>query len=262
MRKSLRGESASTRSTNSSAKVRLAGELVIVEREPCVARPLRQVLREQLGERFHVLLGRAGRAKSLPHSPAGVRDDLGRRSRKSYGKRSDVGSGGEPRVPPAPSRREPLSGERCLAVPRGCDEHDHGRRRIVEQSRQPRPLDQMLTVPASFPGGIGVGSQLWCTHVRSRRTVQGWRPPGSTRPVPAASRSAAGTGSSYTRPDAMRLKPVDEWILARRRHEGRRDLTSPGHAELLPQDVGVGLRGPRRDAELRGPPPRSSTLRR
>ena len=123
---------------------RLLGDLVVVvDDEPRVGGPVREVLAEDLGQR----LGRSPRAREAPAGAraAGVAvvDESWRASRDSERKRGDVGRRRARREPRARATvaHHPLLGECRLAVAGRSDERPHARLRLVEEREQPRSLD-------------------------------------------------------------------------------------------------------------------------
>jgi hypothetical protein len=71
----------------------------------------------------------------------------------------------------------------------------------------------------------------------------------SLRADRACNRGAAGTVPSAPVVDRSRLQASRERVIARECPVRHRNLASPGHTQLLPEDIRMGLRRSRRDAE-------------
>ena len=237
----------SRRSTNRSG-TRVAREVVVVEMSQASSgHSSRSSARSSA--RMHVLLGCARRTKAIHHAlPA---------SGISAARRRRVPPRARPRrprssttVPGVPSLRQPLAGQRRLAVAGRRDEREDADVRAVEKASQSGPLDD---VAASSLSGFVSCHRPPRDH--ARRADSNPRAVISSSPCLRPGRRHGGRSPCFP-------KGCCERVVARRSAVRGRDLPASRHAELLAQRVAVRLRGPRRDAELRSRPPRSSSPRR
>ncbi len=124
--------------------------VVVVENEPGVLGPPRQILREDLGERLDVLGRRRQRAEVSAEPRIAVVDDRGRAARDPERKRSHIGGRSPSREPgrATPVAHDPLLREGRLPVAGGADQHSDTRLGCIEEREQPGSLDDpVLTDP-------------------------------------------------------------------------------------------------------------------
>ena len=152
----------------------------------------------------------------------------------------------------------PLSGKGGLPVTRGRDQQDDPRGRLVQQPRQPWPLDDVAlrsdgfddrfaddALPCAQPDPL---SQDYRGLPRVAKRPYGTCP--VLRGLPAPAEHPRARVPSVPPASSGRAEALGEGIHAGEESIGDGDLAPAGDSELLAQDVGMGLHGARGDAQL------------
>ncbi len=142
----------------------------------------------------------------------------------------------------------PLPSERRLAVPRGCKKKDRSCIAIVEELRQPGPVDKPASMTLDLSSSwfqLRTCDRFDTGKITLRRRRREWKG------LDARDGGVVAGVASPSAPvvSSRRRQARCQRVFSRQQSEGDRDLPASRHAELLAKHVAVGLCRSRRDAE-------------
>ena len=118
-------------------------ELVVVDDEPRIVRPIGEVFRQELLDDVDLLLWLAACREPLPQATPHIGYQRLDGVCDAKRERGDIAGRRGALIPRVRSAGQPLPSERRLAVAGRGDEHDRSRGRLVEEPRQPGALDDV-----------------------------------------------------------------------------------------------------------------------